>query len=72
MSIAVLEGLVTKSPRLAHRVLHAHYLLADDRRDQAHEQLEAGLREYDHAPKYVKRKNRGWAQRAKRMLKQNP
>ncbi len=66
----LLDGLVTKSPRFAHRVLHAHYLLADEMKAEAREQLEAGLREYDHAPKYVKRKNRAWAQRAKRMLRQ--
>ncbi len=66
----LLDGLVTKSPRLAHRVLYAHYLIAGEKRDEAREQLEAGLREYDHAPKYVKRKNRAWAQRAKKMLKQ--
>ncbi len=64
----LLEGLVIKSPRLAHRVLYAHYLLAGEMKDEAREQLEAGLREYNHAPKYVKRKNRAWAQRAKRML----
>ncbi len=66
----LLEGLVTRSPRLSHRVLHAHYLLTDDMKQEAREQLEAGLREYDHAPKYVKRKNRPWARRAKLMLKQ--
>ncbi len=66
----LLEGLVTKSPRLGHRVLHAHYLLADGMKHEAREQLETGLREFDHAPKYVKRKNRSWARRAKQMLKQ--
>ncbi len=66
----LLEGLVTKSPRLGHRVLYAHYLLAGDRRDEAREELEAGLHEYRHAPKYVKRKNRAWAGRAKKMLRQ--
>ncbi len=66
----LLEGLVTTSHRLGHRVLHAHYLLADDMKDEAREQLEAGLSEYDHAPKYVKRANRAWARRAKQMLKQ--
>ena len=66
----LLEGLVTKSPRIAHRVLYAHYLLAGEKKDEAREQLEAGLREYDHAPKYGQRKNRVWARRAKQMLKQ--
>ncbi len=66
----LLSRLVTSSPRLGHRVLHAHYLLAGGMKDKAREQLEAGLSEYDQAPKYVKRKNRAWAQRAKKMLKQ--
>ncbi|MCP3962281.1 MAG: hypothetical protein GY719_30940 [bacterium] len=66
----LLEGLVTRSPRLRHRVLHAHYLLHDGRRDEAREQLTAGLAEYDHAPKYVKRKNRAWRRRAQQLLEQ--
>ena len=66
----LLDGLVTKSPRLRHRVLHAHYLFHDGRSEEAREQLRSGLNEYDHAPKYVKRKNRIWARRAKQMLKQ--
>lgn len=65
----LLAGLVEKSPRLRHRVAYAHYLLHDGRRDAAREQLEAGLHEYSHAPKYVKRKNRAWARRAKQLLK---
>ncbi len=67
----LLDGLVTKSPRLSHRVIHAHYLIAADLKDEAREQLETGLREFKHVPKYVQRKNRAWAQRAKRMLKQS-
>ncbi len=66
----LLDALVTKSPRLGHRVLYAHYLLAGDKKTGAREQLEAGLHEYKHAPKYVKRKNRAWALRAKKMLRQ--
>ncbi len=66
----LLDALVTKSPRLAHRVLHAHYLIQSGRHDQAGEQLRTGLHELEHAPKYVRRKNRAWAQRAKQMLKQ--
>ena len=65
----LLEGLVTSSPRLGHRVLYAHYLLNDGQQNQAREQLEAGLSEYDRAPKYVRRKNRAWARRAKQMLR---
>ncbi len=66
----LLAGLVDKSPRLRHRVIYAHYLLASNARDAAREQLEAGLHEYKHSPKYVKRKNKAWARQAKQMLKQ--
>ncbi len=67
-ALELLDGLVIKSPRFAHRVIYAHYLLVGEQRDEAREQLEAGLREYDHAPKYVQRRNRAWARRAKQML----
>ena len=66
----LLERLVTASPRLRHRVMLAHYLLRDQRNDEAAEQLRTGLHEYDHAPRYVKRRQRIWARRARQMLKQ--
>lgn len=66
----LLDGLVIKSPRLAHRVIYAHYLTTGEKRDQAREQLEAGLREIAGAPKYVQRRNRAWSRRAKQMLQQ--
>ena len=66
----LLAGLVHNSPRLSHRVLYAHYLMHDGQGEAAGEQLRVGLSEYDHAPRYVQRRNRAWARRAKQMLKQ--
>ncbi|MEM7581872.1 MAG: tetratricopeptide repeat protein [Acidobacteriota bacterium] len=68
----LLDSLVVKSPRLAHRVLHAHYLIEGGRHEQAREQLQAGLDELQHVPQYVRKKNSDWAKRAQQMLKQIP
>lgn len=66
----LLADLVTASPRLRHRVIRAHYLLHDDRRAEAAEELRTGLKEFEHVPKYVQRRNKVWMRRAKQMLKQ--
>jgi hypothetical protein len=71
-ALALLDRLVTTSPRLEHRALYAHYLLHADRPDTAREQLELGLFEYDEAPEFLKRRDRPWARKARRMLKQIP
>lgn len=65
----LLDQLVTKSPRLGHRVLYAHYLRAGGRQDQARQVLENGLIEYRQAPKFIRRRDRMWVGRAKKMLK---
>jgi len=69
---ALLDRLVTTSPRLEHRALYAHYLMHADRPGTAMEQLELGLFEYGEAPKYLQRKDRAWARQARRMLKAIP
>jgi len=66
----LLRDLVTVSPRLRHRVIRAHYLIQDGHRKEAAEQLQTGLDEFNHVPKYVQRKNQIWFKRAKQMLKQ--
>jgi hypothetical protein len=71
-ALALLDRLVTTSPRLEHRALYAHYLLHADRPDTAREQLELGLFEYDEAPKFLQRRDRPWASKARRMLKEIP
>ncbi len=64
----VLDRLVTKSPRLVHRVLYAHYLVHGERPDEARRQLEEGLHDDRHAPGFIRKKNRPWVRRAKKML----
>ena len=63
---------MVKSPRLKHRMLYAHYLSGDGRGAAAREQLETALREHDTAPKFVRRKDRAWARKAKKMLRELP
>ncbi len=66
----LLDRLVTRSPRLEHRLLFAHYLLHGGKRETAREQLETGLAEHRQAPRYLKHKNRLWVRRAKHMLQE--
>lgn len=68
-ALSALERLVRLSPRMAHRVAFAFYLGSAERRDEAQEQLVTALKEYDYAPKYLKRDNRALARRAKEMLR---
>ena len=65
----LLDRLVTRSPRLKHRVAYAHYLMHGGRRETAREQLETGLLEHHHAPKYIQRMNKLWIRPAEKMLK---
>ena len=70
--LALLDRLVTTSPRLEHRAMYAHYLMHADRPDTAREQLELGLFEYGEAPKFLKRRDRPWARQVRKMLKGIP
>lgn len=69
-AVPLLEGLVKKSPRLNHRMLLAHYLMRNGQAQQAKHQLETGLNEYQHAPRFLKKRQRSWARQAKKMLQQ--
>jgi hypothetical protein len=70
-TLELLSKLVDTSPRLSHRLLYAHYLMQEDgRRDQAREQIRTGLQEHQNAPPFLKRRHRGYARQAKRMLRQ--
>ena len=66
--VSLLEGLVEMSPRLNHRMLLAHYLMRDGKFQQARDQLETGLNEHRHAPRFLKKRQRAWARQAKKML----
>jgi hypothetical protein len=63
-----LAELVKRSPRLPHRMLYAYYLAEQQHRDAAQEQLIAGIRDFEYAPSYLKRRNRALVKQAKEML----
>ena len=57
------------SPRLGHRVTLAQLLSLAGHQDEAAQVLEAGLRDHEFAPKFLKRKERGLARSANGLLK---
>ncbi len=69
-TIEVLSRLVKQSPRLQHRMAFAYYLGLADHRDEAQAQLATALQEFEYAPKYMKRRQRGLAKKAREMLRQ--
>lgn len=69
-TIEVLSRLVTRSPRLQHRIAYAYYLGLVERRDEAQAQLATALQEFEYAPKYTKRGQRALAKQAREMLRQ--
>jgi hypothetical protein len=71
-AVELLWGLVGVSSRINHRVALAHYLTLSDKRGPARDQLELALREFEHGPAFVKRRDRKWAERAERMLRELP
>ena len=69
-TIEVLSRLVKTSPRLQHRMAYAYYLGLAEHRDEAKAQLATALQEFEYAPKYMKRRQRALAKKAKEMLRQ--
>lgn len=67
-ALEVLSELVRKAPRLGHRVLYARYLGYAQQRDKAREQLEAGLKALEHAPRFQQRQEAPAARAARTML----
>ncbi len=63
-----LSDLVLRSPRIQHRMLYAYYLAQEQRLGEAQEQLTTALREYEYAPRYLKRRNKVLFKQAKGML----
>jgi hypothetical protein len=49
-------------------MLYAYYLAQDERLGDAKEQLTTALREYEYAPRYLKRRNQALFKQAKTML----
>ncbi len=62
--------LVRTSPRLNHRLYYAHYLKLVEKQAEARKQLEEGLMEHEHAPRFLRRQQSAWARQAKQMLRQ--
>jgi hypothetical protein len=67
-----LEGcreLVKIMPTLQHQCLLAEHLLAGGQADEARRLLDQGIRDYDFAPRFIRRRNRYWAGVARRLRK---
>jgi hypothetical protein len=69
-AIDVLTTLVKKAPRLPHRVMLARYLGYSQRREDARDQLEIGLKALEHAPRFQQRQESAAARDARTMLQQ--
>ncbi|MCP4895751.1 MAG: hypothetical protein GY906_02155 [bacterium] len=69
-ALGVAEELVSISPRMSHRLLLAQYCERCGRYDQAKSQIATALEDYEHAPPFQKRNDRGWARLAKKMAKE--
>ncbi|MDJ0847179.1 MAG: tetratricopeptide repeat protein [Myxococcota bacterium] len=69
-AVASLERLVAACPRMDHCVALADRLSASGQKDRARAQLERALRDYQHAPRHVKRQFRPAARQAHQRLGQ--
>jgi hypothetical protein len=67
-ALRVIEELVRKAPWFTHRVTYAGYLLRDQQHDKAREQLELGLRSYEHATRFQRRQDAPALKKARAML----
>jgi hypothetical protein len=71
-AIGLLTGLVGVSGRINHRVALAHYCQEAGQHEPARSQLELALKEFELSPDYVQRRDRQWADRARRALSDLP
>ena len=69
-ALAELEKLVAAAPRLAHVVEQGGALADAGRTAEARALLERALRDYEHAPRHIRRDARADARRAKELLDQ--
>lgn len=69
-TIELLQGLVGVSSRINHRLALAHYLTRKGSVGAARDMLEHALRDYEHSPAFVKRRDRKWAERGEKMLRE--
>lgn len=69
-ALAAGRELVRVSPSLQHQCLLAECLLAEGLASEAGKVLDRALEDHQYAPGFVRRRNRPWASRAKRLRKQ--
>ncbi|HMJ10895.1 MAG TPA: tetratricopeptide repeat protein [Polyangiaceae bacterium] len=69
-AVDLLRGLVSVSSRVNHRVALAHYLSLQSGPEAARAELETALLEYQHLPEFAKKRDRKWADRAQKMLRE--
>jgi len=69
-AIEVLTGLVQVSSRINHRVALGHYLTLNERKSEAKDVLTLALRDHEHSPEFIKRRDKKWAARAEQMLRE--
>jgi hypothetical protein len=67
-SLALVQKLVQRAPRLPHQVLLARKLRALSRDREAEDVLSRALRDYDESPRHVRKANRAAMREAKRLL----
>lgn len=67
-AIELMRALTRVSPMINHRVGLAHYLAADGHADESRQVLSLALSDYESSPAFVQRRDRSWAERARKML----
>jgi hypothetical protein len=69
-AVELLTGLVRASSRINHRVALGHYLALSERKGEAKDVLELALRDHEHSPAFVKKRDHKWAARAEKMMRE--
>ncbi len=68
-AVVDLEGIVTQTARLEHRLMLATRLAEVGRKDEAKRLLEQALEAYKHSPRYIQRRDARARRGARRLLK---
>ena len=68
IAIGLLTGLVSVSKRINHRMALAHYLKERGDSANAKSELDQALRDFATQPDFVQRRDRRWADRARKLL----
>jgi hypothetical protein len=69
-AVGLLRGLVGVAPRMNHRVALAHYVSLLEGPTAARTELDQALSDYEQSPAYVKNRDKKWAERAHKMLRE--